>query len=174
LTGGRYFTRKPECIVEELGTIDEKYVFFSDDESLLDTKRMEELADLIEQEGIKKHFFLYGRSDTIARHPELVEKWKKIGLERVFVGLEFMRDADLNLIRKGSTVENNVKAVQVLKGLDIEIFPMFIVKPEFVKKDFADLRKYCLALELDFIGFSVLTPLPGTDLYNDVKDKSLI
>lgn len=171
LTGGRYFTRKPECIVKELGTIEEKYVFFADDESLLDTKRMEVLADLIGQAGIRKRFFLYGRSDTIARHPELVEKWKKIGLERVFVGLEFIRDADLNLIRKGSTVENNVRAVQVLKDLDIDIFPMFIVKPEFERKDFADLRKYCLDLELDFIGFSVLTPLPGTDLYDDVKDK---
>ena len=171
LTGGRYFTRKPECIVKELGTIEEKYVFFADDESLLDTKRMEVLADLIGQAGIRKRFFLYGRSDTIAKNPELVEKWKKIGLERVFVGLEFIRDADLNLIRKGSTVENNVRAVQVLKDLDIDIFPMFIVKPEFERKDFADLRKYCLDLELDFIGFSVLTPLPGTDLYDDVKDK---
>lgn len=171
LTGGRYFTRKPECIIEELGKIDEKYVFFADDESLLDIKRMETLADLIRLAGIKKRFFLYGRSDTIARHPELVEKWKGIGLERVFVGLEFMRDSDLNLIRKGSTVENNVRAVQVLKGLDIEIFPMFIVKPEFERKDFTDLKKYCLGLELDFIGFSVLTPLPGTDLYNDVKDR---
>jgi radical SAM superfamily enzyme YgiQ (UPF0313 family) len=171
LTGGRYFTRKPECIVKELGTIEEKYVFFADDESLLDTKRMEVLADLIGQAGIRKHFFFYGRSDTIARHPELLEKWKKIGLERVFVGLEFIRDADLNLFRKGSTVENNVRAVQVLKCLDIDIFPMFIVKPEFEKKDFANLRKYCRGLELDFVGFSVLTPLPGTDLYNDVKDK---
>ena len=171
LTGGRYFTRKPECIVEELGLIEEKYVFFADDESLLDTKRMGVLADLIGKAGIRKRFFLYGRSDTIARHPELIEKWKKIGLDRVFVGLEFIRDADLNLIRKGSTVENNERALQVLKGLDIEIFPMFIVKPEFEKKDFADLRKYCRGLELDFVGFSVLTPLPGTDLYNDVKDK---
>ncbi|OGW38822.1 MAG: hypothetical protein A2Y97_07150 [Nitrospirae bacterium RBG_13_39_12] len=171
LTGGRYFTRKPEYIVEELSTIEEKYVFFSDDESLLDTKRMEALADLIRTTGINKRYFLYGRSDTISRHPDLIEKWKDIGLERVFVGLEFMRDADLNLIRKGSTVANNIRAIQVLKGLDIEIFPMFIVKPEFEKKDFAELRKYCLGLELDFIGFSVLTPLPGTDLYDDVKDR---
>jgi hopanoid C-3 methylase len=171
VTGGRYFVRKPECIVEELGTIKEKYVFFSDDESLLDTKRMEALADLIKTTGIDKRYFLYGRSDTISKHPDLIEKWKEIGLERVFVGLEFMRDADLNLIRKGSTVANNIKAIQVLKDLDIGIFPMFIVKPEFEKKDFSDLRKYCLGLELDFIGFSVLTPLPGTDLFNDVKDK---
>jgi hopanoid C-3 methylase len=171
VTGGRYFVRKPECIVEELSTIKEKYVFFSDDESLLDTKRMEALADLIRATGIDKRYFLYGRSDTISRHPDLIEKWKKIGLERVFVGLEFMRDADLNLIRKGSTVANNIRAIQILKDLDIGIFPMFIVKPEFEKKDFADLRKYCLGLKLDFIGFSVLTPLPGTDLYDEVKDR---
>ena len=170
LAGGRYLVRKPERIVEELKTIREKYVFFSDDESLLDVRRMEKLADMIEQEGIRKRYFLYGRSDTVSRNPGLIEKWKKIGLERVFVGLEFFRDDDLKLIKKGSSVENNIKAVQVLKGLGLDIFPMFIVRPDFTKKDFDDLRKFCLSLDLDFIGFSVLTPLPGTDLYGEVKD----
>jgi len=171
LTGGRYLTRKPELIVEELGGIDEKYVFFADDESLLDTARMAALAELIGRAGLRKRFFLYGRSDTISRHPELVEQWKKVGLERVFVGLEFMRDADLKLIRKGSTVENNVRAVQILKGLDIDIWPMLMVRPEFERRDFGDLRRFCLDLDLPFIGFSVLTPLPGTDLYDEVKDR---
>ncbi len=171
LTEGRYLTRKPERIVEELGTIEEKCVFFADDESLLDTKRMGVLAQLIQQAGIRKRYFLYGRSDTIAKHPELIEQWKQIGLERVFVGLEFMRDHDLKLIRKGSTVENNRKAVSILKSLGIDIFPTFIVRPEFVRKDFVDLREYCLDLDLSFIGFSVLTPLPGTDLYHEVKDR---
>ena len=171
LTGGRYLTRKPERIVEELGAIQEKYVFFADDESLLDTERMGVLANLIQRAGIDKRFFLYGRSDTIARHPELLARWKKAGLERVFVGLEAMRDADLKLIRKGSTVENNLNAVRILKELDIDIWPMFLVRPEFDRHDFTDLRQYCLSLDLPFIGFSVLTPLPGTDLYDEVKDK---
>jgi len=129
LTKGRYLTRKPECIVEELGTIGEKCVFFADDESLLDTKRMGVLADLIQRAGIRKRYFLYGRSDTVAKHPELIEKWKEIGLERVFVGLEFMRDADLKLIRKGSSVQNNATAVKVLKSLDIDIFPPSLSDP---------------------------------------------
>ncbi len=171
LTGGRYITRKPECIIEELSTIEEKFVFFADDESFLDTKRMGVLADLIQRAGIKKRYFLYGRSDTVAKHPDLIEQWKKVGLERVFVGLEFMRDADLKSIRKGSTAENNKAAVKVLKSLGVDIYPTFIVRPEFDRSDFADLRKYCLDLGLNFIGFPVLTPLPGTDLYNDVRDK---
>ncbi len=171
LTKGRYIPRKPECIVEELGMIEEKCVFFADDESFLDTKRMGVLADLIQRAGIRKRYFLYGRSDTVAKHPELIEQWKKIGLERVFVGLEFMRDADLRLLRKGSTAENNETAVKVLKSLNIDVFPTFIVRPEFDRSDFADLRNYCLDLDLNFIGFPVLTPLPGTDLYNEVKDR---
>jgi hopanoid C-3 methylase len=173
LTKGRYIPRKPEYIVEELGRIGEKCVFFADDESFLDTKRMGILADLIQRAGIRKRYFLYGRSDTVAKHPELMEQWKKIGLERVFVGLEFMRDGDLKLIRKGSTVENNKTAVKVLKSLGIDIFPTLIVRPEFDHGDFLDLRNYCLDLDLNFIGFPVLTPLPGTDLYNEVKDRLL-
>ncbi len=171
MTGGHYLTRKPERIVEELATIAEDYIFFADDESLLDTPRMAALADLIQRAGIKKRYFLYGRSDTIARHPELLEQWQQIGLERVFVGLEGFRDADLRSLRKGSTLENNLRAVQVLKELDIDIWPMFIVRPEFDRRDFANLRQYCLDLDLSFIGFSVLTPLPGTDLYIEVKDR---
>jgi len=34
-----------------------------------------------------------------------------------------------------------------------------------------ELRKYCRRLGLNFPTFSVLTPLPGTDLYEEVKDK---
>lgn len=171
LTEGRYLTRRPEGIVEELGTIGEKCVFFADDESFLDTDRMGRLADLIRESGIQKRFFLYGRSDTVAKHPELIEKWKRIGLERVFVGLEFICDSDLKLIRKGSSAGNNKTAVNILKDLEIDIFPTFIIKPEFERKDFAELRQYCLDLNLNFIGFPVLTPLPGTDLYQEVKEK---
>ena len=104
ITGGRYFKRKPERIVEELETIKEDWVFFADDESLVDTQRMSNLARLIKQAGIRKRYFLYARSDTIAKYPELLVEWRDIGLERVFVGIEFFRDEDLKFIRKKSLI----------------------------------------------------------------------
>lgn len=171
LTGGKYLRRAPERIVEELRTIKEECVFFADDESLLDTERMKKLAELIKASGIKKRYFLYGRSDTIARHPGLLGIWKEAGLERVFIGLESFRDRDLKAVGKGSTVGNNTEAIRILRSLGIDIFPNFIVSPDFDKNDFGEFRKYCLGLDLDFIGFSVLTPLPGTDLYEEVKDR---
>ncbi|MFC1999483.1 B12-binding domain-containing radical SAM protein [Chloroflexota bacterium] len=173
ITGGRYLRRKPEKIVEELTTIDEKFVFFADDESLLDATRMKTLARLIKDAGIKKRYFLYGRSDTIARSPELLKMWRDIGLERVFVGLEFFRDEDLQYVKKGSTLRDNEMAVQILHDLGIEIYASLIVRPEFNKEDFAALRQYCRNLELSYATFAVLTPLPGTDLHEEVKSQLL-
>jgi hypothetical protein len=52
--------------------------------------------------SVRERYFLYGRSDTIVRNPGLPRAWREIGLERVFVGLEFVRDEDLAYIRKRS------------------------------------------------------------------------
>jgi radical SAM superfamily enzyme YgiQ (UPF0313 family) len=173
LTGGRYLRRSPEKIVEELASIAEDFVFFADDESLIDTARMKILAELIRSSGIKKRYFLYGRADTIARSPELLELWRSVGLERVFVGFEFFRDEDLALIHKGSSASDNEKAARILADLGIEVYASFIVRPEFTKEDFAAFPPYCEKLGLHFATFAVLTPLPGTDLYEEVKDRLL-
>ncbi|MGB5849114.1 MAG: radical SAM protein [Ignavibacteriaceae bacterium] len=171
LADGKYYRRSPEKIVEELEGIEEKYVFFADDESLLDVQRMISLAELIKEKGIQKRYFLYGRSDTIAGNPELLRMWKDIGLERVFVGLEFFRNEDLKYISKKSTVDDNNKAVKILQELGIDIYASLIVRPDFTKNDFAELRTYVRKLKLDFAGFAVLTPLPGTDLFKEVESK---
>jgi len=171
LTGGRYLRRSPEKIVEELAGIAEDFVFFADDESLIDMARMKTLAELIRTSGIRKRYFLYGRSDTIARSAELLRLWRSIGLERVFVGFEFFRDEDLAAIRKGSTSSDNEKAAKILADLGIEVYASFIVRPEFTKEDFAKFAPYCESLGLRFATFAVLTPLPGTDLYQEVKDR---
>jgi radical SAM superfamily enzyme YgiQ (UPF0313 family) len=173
IAGGRYFKREPELIVRELEQIDEEYVFFADDESLVDAARMKRLAELIRESGVRKKYFLYGRSDTIARHPDLLELWRDVGLERVFVGLEFFRDRDLEFINKGSTIDDNLQAVQVLHDLGIGVYASFILRPEFTKDDFAELRRYCRSIDLSFASFAVLTPLPGTDLLDEVEDRLL-
>lgn len=171
LTGGRYLRREPEDIVAELAEIAEPYVFFCDDESLLDAQRMLRLAALIRKAGIRKQYFLYGRSDTIARHPDLLAAWKDIGLARVFVGLEFHRDEDLTYVGKSTTLRDNEAAVRILHDLDIEVYACFMLRPDFERHHFVELRRYCRALQLDYPMFTVLTPLVGTDLYQEVRGR---
>jgi len=148
-------------------------VFFADDESLVDAPRMKTLATMIREAGIQKRFFLYGRSDTIARNPDLLELWREVGLERVFVGLEFFRDEDLEDIHKGSTLRDNEQAVNVLQGLGIDIYASLILRPDWRKADFAACAQYCRDLDLDFATFAMLTPLPGTDFYQEVKEQMI-
>lgn len=171
VAGDRYFTRDPRRIIEEIAGIEEEYVFFADDESLVDRARFTRLAQLIREAGIRKRYFLYGRSDTITRNPQLLKLWREIGLERVFVGLEFARDEDLRDIGKQCTARDNSQAVQILQDLGIEVYASFIIRPSFTRADFAALRAYCRRLKLNFASFAVLTPLPGTDLYQEVSDQ---
>ncbi|MFC1725417.1 B12-binding domain-containing radical SAM protein, partial [candidate division KSB1 bacterium] len=173
ITDGKYFKREPEKIVEELAGIKEEFVFFADDESLVDSKRMIKLAELIKKAGIKKRYYIYGRSDTIAKNQELLKLWKEIGLERIFIGMEFYRDSDLEYIKKSSTIAQNEKAVQMLQGIGVNIYASFIIRPEYTKQDFRDFIKYIRSLELQFASFAVLTPFPKTDFYEQVKDRMI-
>jgi radical SAM superfamily enzyme YgiQ (UPF0313 family) len=173
VAGGKYLRRAPECVVEELAGIQEECVFFADDESMVDAERMARLAALIREAGIRKRYFLYGRSDTVIRNRDLLESWREVGLERVFVGLEFVRDADLAYIRKSSTARDNEQAIRVLQEVGLDIYASFIIRPEFEREDFAAYHRYCRGMGLDYASFAVLTPLPGTDLYEEVRDQLL-
>lgn len=173
VAGGQYARRQPERIAAELAEIPEECVFFADDESLVDTARMSTLARLISGSGIRKRYFLYGRSDTIARNPKLLETWRGIGLERVFVGLEFLTDDDMVSIRKSSTTADNERALHILRELGIDVYGSFIVRPDALARDFARYRDYCRRMKVRSASFAVLTPLPGTDLYEEVRDRLL-
>ena len=131
VAGGQYLRRRPESIVAELAGISEECVFFADDESLIDAGRMSALAGLIKKTGIRKRYFLYGRSDTIARNPHLLEAWRSIGLERVFVGLEFLRNEDLISIRPKEPEDRRLtmtaRSVRVFMFLTIFFIPLAVI-----------------------------------------------
>lgn len=167
ITGGRYLSRRPEAVVAELKTIDEVNVFFCDDESLCDVRRMQRLAELIGAAGIRKKYFLYARADTIVRHPDLFRKWRDIGLAQVFVGMESFSDRRLAGLNKGLTTAQQAQAAAILDELGILLYANFVVDPDFSREDFRALARYVRELDLKYASFSVLTPLPGTALYRE-------
>lgn len=173
ITSGKYLARTPIKIVEELKTIDEPNIFFCDDESMCDSKRMEILADLIMEAGIKKQYYLYARVDTIVNHPDLFAKWKDAGLAEVFVGFESFTNERLDHLHKNVTLEQQKKAAEILHDLKINIAGSFIVDPNFSKQDFHNLTTYIRSLNVDFVSCSILTPLPGTELYLNKKSELL-
>jgi len=173
ITGGKYLRRDPDHVVEELKGIDEANVFFCDDESMCDSKRMANLAKKIQQAGIHKNYFLYARVDTIVRHPELFRQWAEIGLKQVFVGMEDCSDERLQRMNKGVTVAEQEQAVAILKELGVIMYASFMVDPDYSHDDFDALIRYIRRLKLTYATFTVMTPLPGTQLYRERQEELL-
>jgi radical SAM superfamily enzyme YgiQ (UPF0313 family) len=171
---GRYFTRSPQSIVEELSQIEEDFIYLADDETFLDTERMMELADKIERAGIRKRYFAYIRSQTVLENPELISRWRSIGLDRVFVGIESFRDDELREYHKGSTTRRNEMAVDLLKGKGIVVFVAFIVNPSYSLSDFTDLYNTLDRYDGCEFSFSILTPAPGTKLREIVRERMIV
>jgi radical SAM superfamily enzyme YgiQ (UPF0313 family) len=166
ITGGKYLRRNPEAVVEELKSVAEPNIFFCDDESMCDTRRMDRLADLIREAGIKKKYFLYGRVDTIVKHPELFAKWATIGLSQVFVGMEDCSDERLRAMKKGITTAQQIEAVQILDRLGIMMYASYMVDPDYTREDFRNLITHVRKMKHKYATFTILTPLPGTQLYS--------
>ncbi|MEE8524697.1 MAG: hypothetical protein V3T72_12255, partial [Thermoanaerobaculia bacterium] len=121
--------------------------------------------------GIKKYFKLQTRSDIICRHPEIVEMWKDCGRLSIFLGLEKLDDAGLSSVNKKNKAANNDRAIEILQELDVGYTPNFIVDPDWDREHFAKLRDWVDNTGAYNAGFSILTPLPGTDLWDEVKDQ---
>ncbi|MDJ0838521.1 MAG: radical SAM protein [Acidobacteriota bacterium] len=161
--------KSPERVVEELKTIEAPHVFITDDIFWLNVKRGKEMARLIKKAGIKKYFKIQTRTDIICRHPELVEMWKECGSLSIFLGLEKIDDEGLASVNKNNKAENNNRAIEILQQLDVGYTPNFIVDPQWEKPDFAKLRDWVDRTGAYNSGFSILTPLPGTKLWEEVK-----
>ncbi|MEO8034608.1 MAG: hypothetical protein ABI837_09250, partial [Acidobacteriota bacterium] len=74
----------------------------------------------------------------------------------------------LAAVNKKNKACNNVKAIEILKDLGVGFTPNFIVDPAWNRDDFKRLRDWIEQMGAYNSGFSILTPLPGTDLWDTV------
>jgi radical SAM superfamily enzyme YgiQ (UPF0313 family) len=158
--------KSPARVVEELKAIDAPSIFITDDIFWMNVKRGEEMAQAIKAAGIKKYFTVQTRTDIICKFPHLIEMWKDCGSLAIFLGLESVTDEGLKAVNKKNTASNNVRAIEILKDLGVGFTPNFIVDPAWDRDDFTRLRDWIEMMGAYNSGFSILTPLPGTDLWD--------
>jgi len=163
--------KSPERVVRELAQIQAPNVFITDDIFWMNARRGRELAAAVRDSGIRKHYTIQTRSDIITRFPELIEAWRECGKMTIFLGLEKIDDAGLSSVNKKNTVANNNRAIEILQDLGVGYTPNFIVDPSWEREDFDKLKRWIDRTGAYNSGFSVLTPLPGTDLWDEVKDE---
>ena len=159
-------------VMDEVAAIDTDHITFVDDNFLMNYKREGAIADLIKAEGIKKRFSMECRTDSIVRHPDLVAKWVDIGLYAVLLGLEGS-DETLRSVNKKNTSGVNDEAIRILHDHGVIIWGAFIADPDWGVDDFKRLREYVDSREITHTQFTVLTPLPGSQLWRERYDELL-
>ena len=174
ITNRKYITRSNDLILKELSEIENQNIYVVDDEAFLLPKKMNELADLLITNNIRKKYHMYLRPDTAANNPDVIEKWANAGLDSVLIGMESVFEDDLKNYRKGINISTLYKCIDILHKNNIQIRANFIVSPDFTLNRFQKLKDAIAELNIDKPTFSVLTPFVGTDEYEKSKDKFII
>jgi radical SAM superfamily enzyme YgiQ (UPF0313 family) len=168
---GKCRMKSPERVIQEIQTIPEKFIFLADDNFLLSVPRAKRIAKLLIDQKVKKRFTFQGRSDAIVHHPEVIPLLRKAGFWKVFIGFEKIDEEAMSQLNKHNSVQNNEEALKILRAHGMEVIAAFIIDPSFQKQDFQRLRQYILDWKLYSPSLTILTPLPGTDLFDRVKEK---
>lgn len=154
-----------EKIADQMARIKEPFVFILDDNFLTNRRRLEELYQVLKERKIHKYWMTQGRTDFVAENPELIAKLASVGLMGLLSGYETNDEESLVELRKKSNKDKNVRAAEVLRANGIVSTGIFLARPEFDEQDFRDLYSGINSLGVGMPIVTILTPLPGTEMY---------
>lgn len=172
---GKWRTKSPKRIADEmefcLQNYGSKFLWLTDDNFGLG-QRANELCDEIIKRGISEDimWFVQARCDDIVKYKNLLPKMRKAGNYWVLLGVESHRESTLETFNKKYNPEDADTAVKLLKENDIFAHAMFIIgERKDSAESIADLREYANDLDPDLAIFMILTPFPGTEIFETAK-----
>jgi radical SAM superfamily enzyme YgiQ (UPF0313 family) len=148
-------------------------VFVLDDNFLTNKRRAVELCDELEQRQVKKFWMTQGRTDFAADHPELMARLARNGLVMVLSGYESNDDDNLAALRKKNTWQKNQRANEIMRDNGIFVTGIFMARADWTREQFESLYEYVRSLAIAIPLFTILTPLPGTQLYQRYQQQLL-
>ena len=110
----------------------------------------------------------------MVRDPALLAEWAEIGLGFVVIGFESVDDRELQTVNKQTTVDTYREASRILHELRIKIIGDFIISPQYTAAEFDTLERFIDQQAIDLPIVTVMTPLPGTILYRQMRQEILV
>ncbi len=172
---GKWRVKSPKRIADEMEfcyrNYGSRFIWLTDDNLGAGT-RANDLADEILKRGISKDakWFVQARCDDIIRNKKTLPKLRRSGLNWVLLGVESSEPSTLNDFKKGITPDDAKTAVRLLKKNDIFAHAMFIIgQRKDTAQSIARLREFADELDPDFVMFGVLTPFPGTEVFEEAR-----
>jgi len=176
--GVRWRARSVENIFEEMELLYREYNYralqFVDDNFTLNPTRAIRLSEKIIKQGWDLNWGAWSHVDTVVNNPGMVRMMAKAGLKRTFLGFESGSQEVLNGYGKKALIRDAVKAMEILKENDVRVTGGFILGALNETKDMMkETINFAKRLNPSTAQFSILTPYPGTKLYERVKDRLL-
>jgi len=173
--GGKLRTKSPERIVDEMEHLyqeyDTSFLWLTDDNLDLG-KSAGAICDEILNRGLSEDimWFVQARSDAIIKNHKILPKMRKSGNYWVMAGLERHDDDTLKNYHKGTKSHDSKLSMDLLKKNDIFAQATLITgdrkdSHESIEK----LREFVKQVDPDLAIFMILTPFPGTELYETAK-----
>jgi len=148
-----------------------RFIWLTDD-NFGSGSRPSEIAEeiIVRGMGDDLSWFVQSRCDDVARNEQILPRLRKSGLSWVLLGVENSELSTLQSFRKGITPQDASTAVNCLKKNGIFAHAMFIIgerkdSVESIKR----LRAFANDLDPDLAMFGVLTPFPGTEVFEEAK-----
>jgi anaerobic magnesium-protoporphyrin IX monomethyl ester cyclase len=158
--------------VEEIAALGYDRVWFADDCFTLNSKHVVNVCNELVRRKVKVKWECLSRVDTM--DTEVAEAMKRAGCLRVFFGIESGNDSVLGLMNKHITTAQAKNAVYAAKAAGLKTGAFFIIGyPGESDKTVLDTVRFASGLPLDYVSFTLPYPIPGTPLYERVKDKGV-
>lgn len=173
--GTKWRRRSVESIIDEIEQVYYKYHFraiaFVDDNFTTEPQRVMELAEEVLRRKLDIWWWNFSRVDTIVNNEEMVELMARAGAKTMYIGIESVNTDSLKEYRKSIDPSMAEAAVKILKKHNINIFASYIFGG--LSDTAASINKtikFSIRLNTNVAQYTILTPYPGTDVYERVKD----
>lgn len=148
-------------------------LFIVDDLFFYPAERSLELARRLKRLGVRKEWILVQtRLDTVARHPEVVQEWRGLAQNiDLFAGFEAPSDDQLRGLAKDMTIRAVETGLEVARRYGYGVTGNFVVDPDWGESEFEAMWSMVDRLQLTRLGYTILTPLPGTPLFTQLESR---
>ena len=150
-------------------------LYFAEDMFLFHKKRAIEICTRFIESGIGKRVTWSAQLHVNATDEELMRMMKQAGCAQIEFGFESGSQHVLDLMQKASTVGQNYRAAEIARRVGIRFLANIIVgMPGETRDDFEQTTKFLADVRPDYIGFSRFVPLPGSQIYQTLREQRLL
>jgi len=172
MEGRKYRKRKIEKIIEEISQIKQKAIIFYDASLTIDLSFTKELFK--EMKKLNKKFACFGNANRL-KDEKFLELARDAGCVLWSIGFETISQATMNKLGKRYQVKEYPEIIEKIRKHDMAVIGSFVFgfdddTPDVFRRTLNEIEGW----QLDSAGFCILTPFPGTKLFDRLEKEGRI